>query len=251
MGLNPNLFTSATKLVIDNFEGGYYHPQMYRDGRLNPNSKSFNFMRNSGETMFGLDRHAGHSLYYSSPRKSSDVWTNLNYIPTYTYKNNDSKDFWTYLDNVNAKDNWKWNEKGGSGGEKLKVLASKILFPQFEIYVKDNKWSDKAKQIVFSDAKLLFHFIYAIWNGPGFFAKWSKKLNTDVANNLSNAQILQNQLNLRSVSASGTDLSAGKMAKLFNDDNFSIDIQNLEKKSSFFLPIILILGGLIYLTTKK
>jgi len=247
--LNENLFTSATKLVIDNFEGGYYHPQMYRDGRLNPNNtKSFNFMRNSGETMFGLDRHAGHSLYYSSPRKSSDVWTNINYIPTYTYKNNDSKNFWTYLDNVNAKNNWKWNEKGGAGGENLKVLASKILYPQFQIYVNDYKWSDKAKQIVFNDAKLLFHFIYAVWNGPAFFKKWSKKLNTDVANNLNSSEILQNQLNLRAISADGTDLSAGKMIKLFNDKNFTIQ---LEKKNSFFLPIILILAGVTYLTIKK
>lgn len=242
---NQNLFTGATKLVIDNFEGGYYHPQMYRDGRLNPNSDAFYKMRNSGETMFGLDRHAGHSLYYQSPRLSADVWTNLNYIPTYIYKNNDSRDFWSYLDNVNAKNKWKWNEKGGAGGESLKVLASKILYPAFVSYA--NKYfSPQSKEVVYNSPKLLFHFIYAVWNGEGFFKKFAKVLNRDVADNVSIDNIIKLQILERANSA--VESSANKMAKLFNDKNFTIQ---LEKKNSFFLPIILILAGVTYLTIKK
>lgn len=242
---NIDLFTNATKLVIDNFEGGYYHPQMFKDGRLKTNTDAFYIMRNSGETMFGLDRHAGHSLYYQSPRLSSDVWTNLNYIPTYIYKNNDSRDFWTYLDNVNAKNLWKWNEKGGAGAEKLKVLASKILYPAFTKYA-DKYFSPASKKIVFSNPKLLFHFIYAVWNGEGFFKKFAKVLNADVLENISADNLIKLQILERANSA--VESSANKMTKLFNDKNFTIQ---LEKKNSFFLPIILILSGLTYLTIKK
>jgi hypothetical protein len=236
---NQNLFTNATKLVIDNFEGGYYHPQMYRDGRLNPNTDAFYKMRNSGETMFGLDRHAGHGLYYSSPRLSADVWTNLNYIPSYTFKNNDSKEFWTYLDNADARNRWKWNDKGGSGGEMLKTLAAKILYPAFVSY--SNKYfSEASKKIVFNNPKLLFHFIYAVWNGEGFFKKFAKVLNRDVANNVSIDNLVKLQILERANSAVSS--SANKMANLFNSKEFTID---LEKKNKFFLPIILVGAAII------
>ena len=151
--------------------------------------------------------------------------------------------------NNNASNNWKWNYYGGINENKLKKLASKILFPQFKKYVDQFKWSDKTKQIVYNDPKLLFHFIYAIWNGSGFFQKWSKKLNEDVANGLSNNQILQNQLNLRSISASGTDLSAGKMVRLFNSPEFDQKIID-KKKILIVIPLLILIGG-VYLLTKK
>jgi hypothetical protein len=180
MELSKDIFDNATKLVIDNFEGGYYHPYMINDLRLKTNEKQRNFLKNSGETMFGLDRSAGHSLYYSSPKKTDNVIENLNYIPFYKFKNQASQDFWSILDKNNASKTWKWNYYGGTNENKLKKLASTILFPQFNLYVNQFKWSDKAKNIVFNDPKLLFHFIYAIWNGSGFFQKWSKKLNLDL-----------------------------------------------------------------------
>ena len=86
--------------------------------------------------MFGLDRSAGHSLYYSSAKKTDDVFQNLQYIPFYKFKNQASADFWTILDNNNASTNWKWNYYGGTNENKLKKLASKILFPQFKNKIK-------------------------------------------------------------------------------------------------------------------
>jgi len=249
MELDQDNFDNATLLVINNFEGGYYHPYMIADLRIKTNEKQRNFLRNSGETMFGLDRSAGHSLYYSSAKKTDDVFQNLQYIPYYKFKNQASADFWTILDNNNASTNWKWNYYGGINENKLKKLASKILFPQFKKYVDQFKWSDKTKQIVYNDPKLLFHFIYAIWNGSGFFQKWSKKLNEDVANGLSNNQILQNQLNLRSISASGTDLSAGKMVKLFNSPEFDQKIID-KKKILIVIPLLILIGG-VYLLIKN
>ena len=43
-------------LVIDNLEGGYYNPEMFQK-----NPKKFTMYKNSGETMFGLDRLKGNT----------------------------------------------------------------------------------------------------------------------------------------------------------------------------------------------
>ena len=78
------------------------------------------------------------------------------------------------------------------------------------------------------------------------FKKFAKVLNRDVADNVSIDNLIKLQILERANSA--VNSSANKMAKLFNDKNFTIQ---LEKKNSFFLPIILILAGVTYLTIKK
>ena len=48
-------------LVIENFEGGYFHPDMYKANPsfFNKNGTVDNAYARSGETMFGFDRVAG------------------------------------------------------------------------------------------------------------------------------------------------------------------------------------------------
>lgn len=245
MNVDQNLFLDATKLVIKNFEGGYYHPDMLLDGRLNPTPAQINLLRNSGETMFGLDRHAGHSLYYSSPRISDDVRNNLQYIPTYTYKNAASKDFWTILDNADANKLWKWNYKGGQFEDLLQTLAAKILYPVFIAY--SDQWlSEQAKKVVYNNPKLLFHFIYAVWNGPVFFKKFAQRLNADISKNASTDTLVNNQINARAQSAVSS--SASKMVKVFQSSDF---MELLKKKRKFILPAILIAAGIGYYLYKK
>ena len=48
-------FKQSVNKVIDTLEGGYYHPNMVKDGRLKSSYK----MGNSGETMMGMDRKHG------------------------------------------------------------------------------------------------------------------------------------------------------------------------------------------------
>lgn len=249
---NAALFEAATKLVIDNFEGGYYHPFMYQDGRLNPNSKSFNFMRNSGETMFGLDRHAGHSLYYSTPRISPNVLADLANKKFYKYKNNDSKNFWEYLDKKNAANLWKWNAyPPAADAEAMKTLASNIIFPNFLRYSKEYL-SETAQNIVFNYPYLLFHFIYATWNGPGFFERWAKKLDADIKNGMNNpAALLEKQLMYRGTSNSETDLGSKKMKTLFSNPEFIKLLLKKKNNATFLAPLIFIGAGLLYYYAKK
>lgn len=138
--------------VIDTLEGGYYHPDMLKDGRIKDTR-----YRSSGETMMGIDRSAGGEIN-SSP---------------------DGKEFWKLIDDANAKTNWKWLYRGGPLEPKLRQLAGKMIKPQFEEFSK-KYLSDEAKPIVFNDGRLLFNFIYATWNGPKWFKKFAKEVNAAV-----------------------------------------------------------------------
>ena len=126
--LDREYFGKVISVVINKLEGGYFHPDM----RTN-NPKKFGPYHRSGETMFGLDRHAGHGLYYSNSRKADDVIENLKYIydGSYKYKSDDAKKFWSKIDAANARTNWKWLYRGGNLEAELTKYAGNIMYPQF------------------------------------------------------------------------------------------------------------------------
>lgn len=250
MEVNKSLFKNATIKVIDNFESGYYHPNMFKDGRISDNSKNRSIMATSGETMFGLDRHAGHDIYYSSKRKSADVLDNLTYIPTYTFKTPQSKEFWTIIDKANAKDTWKLYYKGGADSEKLKVLASEIMYDEF-IHHAEKYLNEDARKLVYTDPKLLFHFIYLTWNGVGFFQKYSQTLNKDIAQTKDKAKLLEYQLIKRGNEGSIVSRSEDKMRNVFSQPTFESDLSaddvgGSKKKVILVGFAILLIGVLVW-----
>ena len=186
MAVDKDKFKTVTKLVIDKLEGGYFHPNM-----RTANPKKFGPYHRSGETMFGLDRHAGHGLYYSTPRKSDDVLSNLKNIESgvYTYKSLEAKEFWTTIDTANAKNNWQWLYRGGGLENKLKDLTAEIMLPSYEANAK-NYLDATAREIVEKDNRLLFHFIYASWNGSGWFKKFATDMNKAVSSGITDADKL-------------------------------------------------------------
>lgn len=153
MAVDRNRFDQMVTLVIDKLEGGYYHPQMLKDGRVKDSRYA-----NSGETMFGIDRKAGGSL---------------NTTPS-------GIAFWNVVDTANASKNWKWNYKGGDLAPKLKEHATGIIYPQYESLA-GRYLTPQTKAIVDSDNRLLFHFIYGTWNGSGWFKKFADDMNKAVA----------------------------------------------------------------------
>ena len=180
--------------VINRLEGGYYHPNM-----MAKNPGRFRDYGSSGETLFGLDRHAGHGIYYKSPRKASSVQDNLKYIEAgeYEWASPEAKEFWTTVDKMGAKDNWEWNSKGGADESRLVDLASNIISKQWESLSK-RYLSAEALAIINKDGRLLFNFVYAVWNGAGWFKKWAEAINEQVANGEKNTDaLLQFIVNLR------------------------------------------------------
>lgn len=214
--MDNKLFEYATIKVIDKLEGGYFHPDM----RTN-NPGKFGSYHRSGETMFGLDRHAGHGLYYSTPKspKNIGVIDNLPnyYNGKYKFKNTASQNFWTLIDNANARKNWKWLFKGGSLEDRLKKLVVKIMLPHY-ISLRDRYLSEKSIKIIEKDEKLLFHFIYASWNGSGWFQTFAKKFNSAVEKGSSKKELLNVALDSR-INSSNKLISRGgkKIQKFINE----------------------------------
>ena len=182
-GVNDNIdFTTLTGQVIDQLEGGYYHPNM--KNRLNYDWSKYGA---SGETMFGIDRLKGGSINNT----------------------NAGREFWRLIDNANAKNTWDWNDKGGQLGERLKVLAAQIMKPQYESYTR-SYLTTEAQKIINSSKALTFNFIYATWNGPGWFEKFAKKFNEDVKNNLSVNELIKKVLEYRRDSGNSIIVDTGK-----------------------------------------
>ena len=240
--MTEDQFAYITGIVIDKLEGGYYHPQMMWN-----NPDKFPRYENSGETMFGLDRHAGHSIYYSTKRVSSDVKTNIEYIESgaYKYKNEASKNFWETIDKANAKDNWSWNYKGGNLNAKLKDLAGRVMYPQYQ-YLADRYLSPEARAIVESDPRLIFHFSYACWNGSGRFKSYAETINSAVSSGEKNKDnlvdiALQSRFN---TSSSLAQQSATKIAKFIYDITFPSFLLPVKKKKTLIIIVsILVIAG--------
>lgn len=145
-----------TDLIINNLEGGYYHPDM------KANLRGGERMGNSGETMFGLDRVHGGSLNTSE----------------------NGVKFWQIVDNNygshHAETKYYGDKADGklvpaSVGESLKDYLTEIMSAQ--LAKNAAKLSDGAREIVFNNPDLLMQFFYACWNGSGNFQTFANVVN--------------------------------------------------------------------------
>lgn len=172
-------FQDMVNLVIDKIEGGYYNPKKHRSSG----------MGDSGETMMGIDRKHGGTIN-TSP---------------------EGVEFWTLIDKAGAakpdnKGGWKWNYKGGNLESKLKSLVGKIIEKRYDDY-SSRYLSPEAKKVVDTNPGLKFHFIYAVWNGPGWFRRFAEKINDQVKKGEKNPKNLY-KVALKSRLDSGNSLIA-------------------------------------------
>ena len=160
--INFQKFKTLSDTVVDKLEGGYYHPNMLKDGRVKDSR-----YKSSGETMFGIDRDKGGTI-------------------------NDTADgvaFWKAIDNANAKNKWPWLYKGGSLAPTLLHHVAKIQQEQFNDLA--NRYlSKESLALIANDDRLLFNFIYATWNGSGWFKKFATDFNKKVASGERNSDRL-------------------------------------------------------------
>jgi peptidoglycan hydrolase-like protein with peptidoglycan-binding domain len=179
-------------LVIDKLEGGYYHPDMLKDGRVKDRRYG-----GSGETMFGLDRVAGN-----------------------TEATPEGREFWAYVDSLNARSNWKWNymaKDNPTVAARLRELAANYIKP---FYAKNMQrfLSPEAAAIVNNYAPLTFNFIYATWNGEGWFQRFAKPLNKSVESGNTNPKTLNDLVNEVRAGSGNSLISQGapKVASITN-----------------------------------
>lgn len=186
----------VTKKVIDNFEGGYWN---YWECKNHPWHSMY---RKSGETMFGLDRKAGN-IESLGP---------------------EGKEFFRIIDDEKKKlgmsefcSKWTYNYRGGNLEEKLKDLASKIMFTQYEKNMSNYVKDPETKKRIEGNEGLLLHMSYATWNGPGHFQKFAKKLERAVGEGKSDEELLDIAKDSR------TDTFTGAWAKATAKVNSLID----------------------------
>jgi len=188
-----NDWEGIVNLIIDNLEGGYYHPDMLQDGRV----KDGRFGA-SGETMFGMDRKAG-GTEATGPA---------------------GQEFWALIDAEDARSKWKHGymlKDNPSLDRKLRKLAGDIMKPFFIKFSKSHL-SPEAADIISKDAALTFNFGYATWNGEGWFQKFARTINEAVASgNKDPKSLLQIVIDRRSNSGNSLIAQGGpKVAKVAN-----------------------------------
>jgi hypothetical protein len=162
---------NVTKKVIDEFEGGYWNPKCGHQTRG---------MGKSTETMFGLDRYNG----------------NIESTP-------EGKEFFRLIDKEKTDlgmqqfcRTWKWLYRGGHLEDKLKTLAAKIMKNQYDIN-SNNYFSPELRERVESNDRLLLHFSYACWNGPGYFDNFRKSLERGLKSGKSDSQLIKQAISDR------------------------------------------------------
>jgi hypothetical protein len=152
--LTTERFSSLTNIVIDNFEGGYYHPNM----KARFSQKAQQIFGDSGETMFGLDRKHGSQL------AGYEGW----------------KEFWAILDKEGAAAKWKHKYIPGDPLKtELRTLTSKIMYQWFNKLGSLYLTADSL-QAIENDDRLVIHFSYASWNGQGWFQRYANALNAAI-----------------------------------------------------------------------
>lgn len=235
--MNEDFFSKIVKLVISTNEGGYFHPDMLKDGRLKDPKGLMSAGPGrvaSGETMYGLDRVNGASLY----------------------KNDQGRKFWKLIDDANARSKWKWNSMGGDLADQLQALAGDIMFPEY-LKLSAKYLTPEAQAIVNEDPVLLYHFIYAVWNGAGWFKKFATIFNASVAGGETNILKLRKIAiesrteNKNSLIAQGGKKIKGMQAQIIaavgGVDSASARSDAREGQGMGLFGIIMIVAGVIFL----
>lgn len=156
-------FESVGQFVIDNLEGGYYHPDMLTTGVIKDQRYA-----SSGETMFGLDRLAGKGMAESSAGKV--FWDEI-----------DKNSGWS-PPSLGKKPKWGWNHMAKELGSDLRIKALNVIKPYFEQYMK-NYFPKELQDVIKNSKKLMIHFIYSVWNGPWWFQEFANDIKNYVAKN--------------------------------------------------------------------
>lgn len=219
------IFSQIANKIINNIEGGYYNPEWHY----------VLAMGDSGETMYGIDRKHGGSLNTGVA----------------------GREFWNTIDAKKTKSKWFHGYMGGDLESKLKGLVSNIMYPYYTELSK--QIYPELLKIVNADERLLFHFIYASWNGAGFFKFYADKMNAQYNRGERNPDNLYaNALALRKNSKYKVIRNGGaKIENLFK--NYPYDQNAIElpeyvvkgKKKSNWLIIALAIATAIILKKKQ
>jgi hypothetical protein len=172
--------------IVDYLEGGYYHPTHAYDSKTKQLKSSFSMYKNSGETLYGLDRYAGNNEgIRQGPKNQSgvDFWSAVDDISGFgSYKDtNRTKKTgqWNISKYPRKKDGWSWNympKKSDEGYNTLQKNLTKYITNSYNTLFKKYFGSHPVGTLIENDGRLKFMYYRATWNGSGFFQKYSSNL---------------------------------------------------------------------------
>lgn len=186
-------FEELVKQVIANLEGGYYNPRYHITG-----DERFGA---SGETMFGIDRKTGGTIN-SSP---------------------EGVKFWKKIDEAQVKSKWKWNYIPPDPLQKeLLTLVAQIIKPQYEKLADLNLRDKGLRSIIEQDGRLLFNFVYGVWNGSGWFQGFAGELSKAYKNGKTNPEDLLKLFVSRRINNENVLVRGNAQSSLINEGGIKI-----------------------------
>lgn len=184
--------------VIDNFEGGYankVHFEAAAKKSSDPDTKAA--LKNSSETMFGIDRMAGN---WDNDPVGSEFWDLI-----------DKNSGWSTESTGKAK--WSHGYMGGSIEGQLRDYVYEMMIPRYET-LKSQNLSPEAKKLVEEDKRLTLHLLYGVWNGPGFFQDFADVINSEVdSGNTDRDSLYEIAIDSRTHNGNGAIASMGGKVK--------------------------------------
>jgi hypothetical protein len=162
---NMNL-QQVVSWVVENLEGGYYHPDIH--GKILA----------SGETMMGIDRLNGKA--FSETPAGVKFWSIVDANKQKWIK--DAMDL-AVKRNPNTpvnriKPNATRAYLGGENKDVLLSLVAQMILPNYEKWI--NNYLGDYKKYVVGYAPLETHFVYAVWNGIGWFQWFASLIKSSV-----------------------------------------------------------------------
>jgi hypothetical protein len=180
--------STLVQAIVDNLEGGYYHPVHAYDSKTNQIKESFSIYKNSGETLYGIDRYAGNTEGLRKGPKNDtgvDFWNAVDAISGYgKYKSiarTKPTGKWDISKYPKIKDKWTWNympKSSDKGYDTLQKNLQKYITSQYNSFFKSYFGNHPVGKLVESDGRLKFMYYRATWNGVGYFQKYANNLKT-------------------------------------------------------------------------
>jgi hypothetical protein len=178
--------STLVQAIVDYLEGGYYHPVHAYDSKTKTLKSSYSIYKNSGETLYGIDRYAGNTEgLRQGPKDATGIefWAAVDAISGYGKYGNAARYYKTK--------NWKikeyppiktaWNhydkpKKSDKGYDTLQKNLQKYITSQYKSFFKSYFGNHPVGKLVENDGRLKFMYYRATWNGVGFFQNYANNL---------------------------------------------------------------------------
>jgi hypothetical protein len=178
--------STIIQAIVDNLEGGYYHPTHAYSSKTNTILPNYDIYKNSGETLYGIDRFAGNTEgIRQGPLNPIGVafWSAVDAISGFgAYKNaaritkTGKWDIKKYPKKPTAWNHYDKPKKSDPGYNTLQTNLQKYMISQFTAFSNIYFGNHPLGKLVESDGRLKFLFYRAAWNGVDFFKNYANNL---------------------------------------------------------------------------